>query len=165
MFVDCWPAITWSVVDYYRRPKLGYAALRLAYQPVLPIVVLRNPLLAAGDLNCLESVWVVNDRHQAYPGAWVAVALKRADGEVAFQYPIQADVAPDCARRVFWVGDVAVAGVEATLGDIDLEALLKLPAGDYVVEATVYTAEGEELGHNSTRLTIVPAVAAPPMPI
>jgi len=165
MFADCWPAITWSVVDYYRRPKLGYEALRLAYQPVLPIVVLRNPRLAAGDLSFLDSVWVVNDRHQAYPGAWVSLALKHADGELAFQYPLQADIAPDCAQRVFWAGDVATAGVEATLGDIDLGALLNLPAGDYVVEATVYTAEGEELGHNSAKLTFVPAVAAAPLAI
>ena len=26
MFVDDWPSITWSVLDYYRRPKRGYAA-------------------------------------------------------------------------------------------------------------------------------------------
>jgi hypothetical protein len=58
-----------------------------------------------------------------------------------------------------------MAGVEATLGDVDLEALLKLPAGDYVVEATVCTAEGEELGRNSAKLTFVPAVAAAPLPI
>ena len=36
MFVDDWPSITWSVVDYYRRPKLAYAALAQAMQRVLP---------------------------------------------------------------------------------------------------------------------------------
>jgi len=34
-FIDCWPSITWSVVSYARRPKLGYFAMQQAFQPVL----------------------------------------------------------------------------------------------------------------------------------
>jgi beta-mannosidase len=36
MFVDDWPSITWSVVDYYRRPKLAYGALVQSMQRLLP---------------------------------------------------------------------------------------------------------------------------------
>ena len=32
-FNDCWPAISWSLVDYRRRPKLAYWAVRHAYSP------------------------------------------------------------------------------------------------------------------------------------
>ena len=38
MFVDDWPSITWSVVDYYRRPKLAYATLRDSMQRLLPSI-------------------------------------------------------------------------------------------------------------------------------
>ena len=38
MFADAWPAISWSVLDYHRRPKAGYAALQTAMQPVLPSI-------------------------------------------------------------------------------------------------------------------------------
>ena len=38
MFDDDWPSITWAVVDYYRRPKLGYAALRDSMQRLLPSI-------------------------------------------------------------------------------------------------------------------------------
>ena len=52
MFMDAWPAITWSVVDYFRRPKLGYEALRLTCQPVLIMLQRRSsgarPVLEAG---------------------------------------------------------------------------------------------------------------------
>jgi beta-mannosidase len=41
MFVDDWPSITWAVVDYDRRTKPGYDALRTAMQPVLPSIVYR----------------------------------------------------------------------------------------------------------------------------
>jgi beta-mannosidase len=34
LFTDGWPAITWSVLDYYRRPKAGYTALAEAARPV-----------------------------------------------------------------------------------------------------------------------------------
>ena len=30
MFIDCWPSITWSVVDYFGKKKKGFYALRLA---------------------------------------------------------------------------------------------------------------------------------------
>lgn len=34
IFNDCWPAITWSVVDHDRRPKLAYQALTTAMSPL-----------------------------------------------------------------------------------------------------------------------------------
>ncbi len=34
LFTDGWPAITWSVLDYYRQPKAGYQALAEASRPV-----------------------------------------------------------------------------------------------------------------------------------
>ncbi len=40
MFTDPWPSITWSVVDYWRRPKAGYHALKNALRPVLPVALL-----------------------------------------------------------------------------------------------------------------------------
>ncbi|MHA1731777.1 MAG: glycosyl hydrolase 2 galactose-binding domain-containing protein, partial [Promethearchaeota archaeon] len=35
---DPWPNVSWSVVDYYLRPKLGARVLKAAYSPVLPMV-------------------------------------------------------------------------------------------------------------------------------
>ncbi|GAB4143122.1 MAG: glycoside hydrolase family 2 TIM barrel-domain containing protein [Bacteroidia bacterium] len=32
---DCWPVVSWSVLDYYKRPKLSYYALEEFYAPVL----------------------------------------------------------------------------------------------------------------------------------
>ncbi|MHA1311924.1 MAG: glycoside hydrolase family 2 protein [Candidatus Helarchaeota archaeon] len=34
-FNDAWPSITWSIVDYYRNPKLAYYSVKKSYQPVL----------------------------------------------------------------------------------------------------------------------------------
>jgi beta-mannosidase len=64
MFVDDWPSVTWSVVDYYRRPKRGYATLRDSMQPTLPSIeyAIDNP-------EAPITLWVVNDRFDAFPGA------------------------------------------------------------------------------------------------
>ncbi|MDP3980346.1 MAG: discoidin domain-containing protein [Chlamydiota bacterium] len=58
MFVDCWPSITWSVLDYYRIPKLGYTALQTAMQPVLPSI--------AYDKNGHAELWIVNDLYAEF---------------------------------------------------------------------------------------------------
>ena len=38
MFNECWPSANFGIVDYWRRPKPGFAALARAYQPVLPSI-------------------------------------------------------------------------------------------------------------------------------
>jgi beta-mannosidase len=64
MFVDDWPSVTWSVVDYYRRPKRGYTTLAEAMQPTLPSIEYAIDSPAAPI-----TLWVVNDRLEAFPGA------------------------------------------------------------------------------------------------
>ncbi len=65
MFVEPWPAITWAVLDYWRRPKPAYAVLRTAMQPVLVTAVLPTTITA----NQLWSfdLLVVNDLLETYP--------------------------------------------------------------------------------------------------
>jgi len=64
MFVDDWPSVTWSVVDYYRRPKRGYTTLAETMQPTLPSIE-----YAIDDPGAPITLWVVNDRFEAFPGA------------------------------------------------------------------------------------------------
>lgn len=64
MFVDDWPSITWSVVDYYRRPKRGYTTLAESMQPTLPSIE-----YAVDNPSAPITLWVVNDRFEAFPGA------------------------------------------------------------------------------------------------
>jgi len=50
---DCWPGLSWSVLDYYRFPKAGYFYARRAYAPVMA------SFKAEADGNV--SLWLVND--------------------------------------------------------------------------------------------------------
>ncbi len=64
MFTDDWPSITWSVVDYARKPKLGYAALQASMRQLL-VSLEYDP----ADSGKPVAIYVVNDHAEAYPGA------------------------------------------------------------------------------------------------
>ena len=54
-FNDCWPGVSWSVVDYYLQPKPSYYAVKRAFQPVIISLVEKEGLEEG-----LE-VWICND--------------------------------------------------------------------------------------------------------
>lgn len=93
LFVDHWPAITGSIIDYYRAPKPAYAAVAAAFSPVLLTFTFHPEAGAA-------AVWIINDYHRAIPGctvrlSWggvVEVPLVRSDSaEVVARVPIPVD--------------------------------------------------------------------------
>jgi beta-mannosidase len=60
-FNDCWPSISWSMIDYFGRPKALYYNLKHAYAPV--------SLSGLTDVSTGQvDLWVVNDRPQAKVG-------------------------------------------------------------------------------------------------
>jgi len=75
-----WPAICWSVLDYYRRPKLAYHRLQELYSPIL--VSVDYPLMEhepGGEFR--GTVWVVNDTLQRCADCLVRLFL---DDELVF---------------------------------------------------------------------------------
>ena len=94
MFMDPWPAITWSVVDYWRRPKLGYRALQLAYQPVLVSIVYGRTRLQQGDHKTplFHEIVIVNDLHRAFPKAELHLVLQGPKEEPLLEEAVQVDV-------------------------------------------------------------------------
>lgn len=84
MFVDDWPSITWSVLDYYRRPKRGYTTLAEVMQQTLPSIE-----YAIDDPAAPITLWVVNDRPEAFPGARLAWTM--AGREHALTVDVPAD--------------------------------------------------------------------------
>lgn len=66
-FCDPWPAVTWSVVDYWRIPKPSYEALQRSMQPVLPSFILPENMDPGNAIQA--SFCVVNDLLLAFPEA------------------------------------------------------------------------------------------------
>jgi beta-mannosidase len=76
MFIDCWPSITWSIVDYYGKKKKGYYALQQAFQPVyVSVNVLQKKYFPGKQLN-LE-MWVINDLHISFKNCFIIFRINK----------------------------------------------------------------------------------------
>jgi beta-mannosidase len=73
---DCWPVLSWSVLDYYGIGKAGYYYLARAYAPTLASF----KTLVDGGLE----LWLTNDARESVEDT-VEVRLARFDGEIIHQ--------------------------------------------------------------------------------
>ena len=131
-FTDPWPAVTWSVLDYWRKPKAAFDALRRAMQPVLPTFHIPESIEAGKA--ALTSFCVVNDLLEAFPHTTCEWRLSNAKGDIASAaFPV----------------DIPADGVST-------EVKLTLPSlgpGTYRLSVTA-SSGSKQLGENWYELTI-----------
>jgi beta-mannosidase len=106
MLADCWPAITWSVVDHARVPKQGYHALKTACQPLLPVLRSTVPRFNPGDKfnwggRFLKELIVVNDYPREFRNLKVVLTVQDPRGRTVLTERRTCDVAADCVARPF----------------------------------------------------------------
>jgi beta-mannosidase len=99
-FNEPWPAVSWSVIDRYGRPKAAYEVLRHSCQPVLVALRFASRPRRAGDLWRAE-VWLVNDGPARWEDCQAEAAL---DGELLWTSAAMALPAASalCAGAVAW---------------------------------------------------------------
>jgi beta-mannosidase len=99
-FVNGWPAIDWSMIDYYRRPKLAYEAVKKAFAPLL--------LSFKGDVQDSRATvepWLVNDHHRRFEALTLQWQVLTPSGEVLHEETLggltmEADSAKRLRREV-----------------------------------------------------------------
>lgn len=74
MFIDCWPSITWSVVDYFLKKKPGFVQLKKSYQPLYISIELRQQKYNAGFLLQAD-IWLINDLHKPFADVDLEIQL------------------------------------------------------------------------------------------
>jgi len=74
MFIDCWPSITWSIVDYYGIKKSGYEALKQVYQPLFISIFLRQNRYYPGKKFHMD-IYIINDLHKVFKDARLKFSL------------------------------------------------------------------------------------------
>jgi len=82
MFHDPNPAISFSIVDYWREPKRSYAALRLAFSPQYVFALLSQDHYPIGMPIDLP-IYVINDDHRDVPVELTAQLLAPGGAELA----------------------------------------------------------------------------------
>jgi len=157
MFVDCWPSITWSVVDYFRKLKLGYTALQKASQPLLPLwrawITQYNP----GDTfhwgnSLLEGALLVNDYPRTLKGAKVEVRVLDPKGKILYSEKGSCNVPPDCVVKPF----------EAKMRYNHMKGFkvpLKAAYGTYEIRMLVRDRKNKLMAQNEWEFKVVPKKA------
>lgn len=72
-FNDCWPGLSWSLVDYYGFGKAGYFYAQRVFAPVLASFKAEED----GDV----SLWITNDRLETLRDS-VTICLEKFEGEL-----------------------------------------------------------------------------------
>src|SRR5262245_45406177 len=96
-FGDGMPAVTWSVLDAERAPKLGYAALRDACAPVI-VVADRPPAAVVPGQEVELAVHVVSDARAPLSSCEVEATVRWDGGHRDWRFG--GDVPADACVRV-----------------------------------------------------------------
>ena len=87
---DCWPVLSWSLVDYYGFGKAGYYYSKRVYAPLLA---------SFKEEEDGVSLWITNDRLVPFSGE-VLVRLARFGGETFWALPVRVDVPANSSQPV-----------------------------------------------------------------
>jgi beta-mannosidase len=110
---DCWPAISWSMVDWEGRRKPVWHALKAAYAPRLATIQPR-----AGGLSLI----VVNDSRDPWEG-WFDVSRRSFGGAIHASDAVRIRCDP------FSAGAAGLAPAVATAEDVTREVVVATPRG------------------------------------
>lgn len=88
---DCWPVLSWSVLDYYGFGKAGYYYIKRVYSPILPSF---KPLEDDG-----VELWVTNDTLAAVSTTLI-VRLQAFTGETIWEESLSVNVAANASESV-----------------------------------------------------------------
>jgi len=100
---DCWPGLSWSVLDYYCFPKAGYFYARRAYAPVMA------SFKAEADGSI--SLWVVNGTLTAVSDV-VVWGHGTFDGQTLHEQEIEVTVSANSASPILQIPAAALRGGE-----------------------------------------------------
>ncbi|MCK4797493.1 MAG: discoidin domain-containing protein [Spirochaetes bacterium] len=100
MFVECWPSITWAVIDYYRDPKPAYYALKEAMSPILLSIKWEKRFFSQGDIM-QASIWCINDYFYQIKDCMLTYEIINVKtGEIYQKKEIKLDLEEDSSKKV-----------------------------------------------------------------
>jgi beta-mannosidase len=102
-FNDCWPCVSWSILDYNGFAKAGYFYTRRAYAPVLAS-------FKKLDDGAVE-LWITNETQSAFDDE-MTIELGRFAGGALWRENARAKMAANTSGAV-WRGDAAKIGAAA----------------------------------------------------
>jgi beta-mannosidase len=155
-FNDCWPGISWSLVDHDRTCKAAYFAVKRAYAPLATSF----RMLDDGSVE----LWATNAGTTRAPLSAV-VELMTLAGTSVWRDGVEAEVAP-CTSRVLWRAEAArlAAAPDRVLTlrspQVAADRLFFAPFKDLPLEPAALRLSAEPVDERTTRVTIASATYA-----
>lgn len=135
MFNEHWESVNWGVMDYKRKAKPSYDALKKGFQPTTAII---SPYIYGGMKHIPNqvSVHIINDQHRIFEKASIEIVMHPSGIQKKQKAPvwskvIQLDIDQDASVPVI---------------NIDLSAV---DHGSYDIEMVVSDASGKVISTNS----------------
>jgi len=138
---DCWPVMSWSVIDADLRPKASYYAARRFFAPVLVSLAQAGP-----DIQ----VWGTNDFLVDVPSR-VSLSLRSFNGDVLWRKNMRVVVPPNASVILYTVPGIVMRKVDPAT--MYLHAVLAY-AGGGVTENRHYFLEPKHLKLPHARVAI-----------
>ncbi len=91
---DAWPAISWSVIDYYGTPKRAYDELQKLYAPVLASFDYEMTQRRPGDI-VRGTLWLINDWLKSFEDIELRAELNGKE-----IYARRVNLAPDSSEKI-----------------------------------------------------------------
>ncbi len=89
---DCWPAISWSAIDYYRNKKALYYISKRAFSPVI-LSVARE-----GDE---VGIFAVSDLLEELNGCTLSISVHDFEGKALYENATECSIAPNSSQKIF----------------------------------------------------------------
>lgn len=156
MFDDCWPAVSWSIVDYFARPKPAYYYAKRAFAPVLVSFGQMEDRVGAyvtsddrvHDTNGVLHVGVLTFETCGLETEEVAVKLKANSSAMFWVSPPLSDIlrapARQCIVALLTVGGEMVAK----------SVYFAKPFGEMIFPQPKLLVQREQLSETTHRMTI-----------
>lgn len=145
MLLEPWPAISYSVTDYYRNRKKGFYTLKKSFQPIAVLASLQRRTYGIGR-KIEGQFWIANDYHRAYKNAKIVFSIKRKAKLLHRFFPVSIDIEEDCCKEVTNKVYSYTKGLEIPPG---------LRTGPAELVAEVFDSKGKSVSSNSEEINLV----------
>ncbi len=105
MLLEPWPAISYSVVDYFRKKKKAFYTLKKSFQPIVVVNHLQRKIFGIGR-KIEGQFWLINDFHRKIKNAKIVFSIRKKGkilhGYNAFYMDIDEDSCKEITNKVYF---------------------------------------------------------------
>jgi len=97
--IDCFPSITWSIIDFYRTPKKGYHVIKNAFEPIYAMVDWPKKVYNHGEIF-RSPIYICNDYWRPIDKINLIWSLLTPENKVIEEGNLLFSLEPDCVEEI-----------------------------------------------------------------